>query len=150
MKSLSNIELSKMLSKHKLLCNDICYKSDLKPHLTNGWYIINMEDKTKTSKGTHWVAFYYGKKTPSIYFDSFGIDCPEIVDRKLKTFIITNKQIQDDDSESCGWFCFLIIFYFQNKAPTLDTFNNFINLWSLDTKKNETILKELMSKIEKI
>ena len=150
MKTLTNIELSKMLSKHKLLCNDICYKSDLKPHLTNGWYIINMQDHTRTSKGTHWVAFYCGSKTPSVYFDSFGIDAPEIVDRKLKHFISSNKQIQDSDSDSCGWFCFLIIYFFENKAPTLDTFNDFINFWASDTKKNEAILTELMSKIEKI
>ena len=145
MKTTSNIDLAKFLSKHKLQFNDICYKNDLPPILKKGWYIINMEDHTKKSNGTHWVCFYKGDI--NAYFDSFGAVPPQIIDEKLKKYIYNGKEIQDIDSNSCGWFCLTAIYYFENKPVDPIKFNNFLELWKDDPKKNETLIKELFETV---
>ena len=73
----------------------------------NESYITNLDNK---GQGSHWVAWYVSPKHDYVmYFDPFGVICPEDVKRYLKSgnkaVLINNGQIQHIESSSCGYFC---------------------------------------------
>jgi hypothetical protein len=139
-----------------------CFKSELTEEklVYNKGYILNMEDEFNSegerNDGTHWTAFYV-KKTPNgtiqpIYFDSYGVDCPEIV----KTYIglahvpYTTKDIQSLLGEVCGYFCLAFLYWitsYYDKTGDLytdvDSFQDLFDDLNIekDFKKNEFVLK---------
>lgn len=66
--------------------------------------IINLDDSD--GPGTHWVGYYIHIDNP-LYFDSFGLS-PD--DRTIKflrgsnPILYNDSQLQDFDSDRCGWF----------------------------------------------
>jgi len=140
---LSNIQLNQLLKDVNKFHG--CYSKDQLPKIINdGFYIINLDDNS--GPGTHWTAFYK-YKNKSYYFDAFGFICPQNIENIIIPYVYSQKQIQDIDSSSCGYYCILFIKYLQNKNnDMINHYNNFINLFSNDYINNEKVLKNELKK----
>ena len=67
---------------------------------------------------------------------------------KYEPIAWNNRQIQDIKSDKCGLFCIACDYYFQydcKRADKYECFDDFLNLWSIDPKKNDKILKEYLT-----
>jgi len=148
---LTNTDIEEICEKLKLNCIGVYSKDQLPKERRVGGYYINMEDSDK-GDGSHWVfanIFPCGK---AIYFDSFGIGMPPDIHAFLKPFApiaCSNRQIQDLKAETCGWFCIACHYYFTydadpKKRSIDDCYDDFLNMWSWDTTKNNKILKEYL------
>ena len=104
------------------------------PRLKDGAYVINLDNKN--SKETQLVSLFVNKNI-AIYFDSFGIEyIPEEVLNKIKDKSITHNtyRIQDNESNTCGFYCLVFIKYMLTRTNLLD----YTNLFSPnDYKKND-------------
>ena len=117
-----------------------------------GDYIVNMENEDAGS-GTHWTfCKIYPDGNKALYFDSFGVYPSQDVKEFLKPLEImfNSRQIQDIRSEMCGYFCSALAYYLKYdtdpKKSYEDNFEDFLAIFSDDTKKNDTILKEYLMK----
>jgi len=84
-----------------------------------------------------------------VYFDSFGSVPPEQVEKALQNnYYYSCKQIQDLNATSCGYYCVCFLHYFQNHfdKDVKTTYENFVNLFGDDTKRNEIILSKYVNK----
>lgn len=149
---LSNIDLEDMARKDDLDLIGVYSKNKLPTERQVGSYIINMQD-FEDGSGTHWIAFKIFENGKACYFDSFGTIFPEDIGEFLKMFkpvAVNNRQIQDPKSEMCGWFCLSFIKYFNNfdtkKNDVFEAFDDFLNIFSNDAKKNDKIVKEILRK----
>ena len=63
-----------------------------------------------------------------------------------QNIIYSRKQIQDEKSTACGWFCIACIIsdYKEGHRDTLTHYNRFINSFSRNTYKNDGILKSML------
>jgi hypothetical protein len=141
---LSNFDIDQLLK--DVTTYQGCYPKDRLPHnLKRGcWYVVNMQD-AEDGGGTHWVCFKYGY--PVTYYDPFGIAPPVEIMKICKRQLVWNgKQIQDETSTACGWFCVACILtdYNDRNRDTLTHFNRFINSFSDNTKVNDKILKKML------
>lgn len=95
-------------------------------------WIINTDRKTKPGK--HWVTFYISSKRDGEFFDSYGRK-PSFYSDRFHDFFINSginlkyngKQLQNNDSETCGYYC---IYYLVNRCRGLqmgDIIHNFSN-----------------------
>jgi len=145
---MTNIDLENMADKLGLPIVGVFSKDELvdghKPRQVGSYY-INMQDSSK-GNGTHWIFAKIFESGHGLYFDSFGFSPPIAVQEFLKPFkpyAVNTRDIQDYDSDNCGRFCLLCDYH----TPHYDTYNNFLELWSDDKKRNDKILKELLNKI---
>ena len=143
---LSNFDIERLCKFYKLPVVAISMKDELPSKVKDGCYVINMQSTTQ-GNGTHWVSLYV-QKNHSYYFDSFGASPPiEVVAfvkrRKGCHLSYNNFIIQDLKSENCGWFCVAFLTYmYQNRIRDLkEVFNEFVDYFLDDTKKNDEILK---------
>ena len=145
MNTLSNIDIIKILDSYDIKINGVYSKDQLPKHLEEGWYIINLENHDQ-GNGTHWTCFKFQRALPSIYFDSFGIDCPEHLHLEIMPYIYNQREIQDLDSSCCGWFCIALIKYFHKNIFTNDAvlFRRFCNRFSKNTLLNDGILNQIL------
>ena len=149
---LSNIDLEDMARKDDLDLIGVYSKDRIPSQRQVGSYIINMQD-FNDGNGTHWIAFKIFDNGKACYFDSFGTIYPEDIGEFLKIFkpiAYNNRQIQDPKSEMCGWFCLAFIKYFNDfdtkKNNVFDAYDDFLNIFSNDAKKNDKIVAELIKK----
>jgi len=143
MNTLSNIDILEILKNYGITINGI-FSKDLLPHtLENGWYIINLQNHN-IGNGTHWTCFNYQNNDKCEYWDSFGFCAPEHLAFLLNPYNFNNKEIQDLESSSCGWFCIALIKYVElnkQKAPLTILVKRFSNMFSKKTILNDGILK---------
>ncbi len=140
--TLSNYDLENLIMKMHLKCNGIYSKNKIPSDIVNGYYIINMDDDKKGHNGTHWVCFYKG--LVNYYFDSFGCVPPIQIDEILgHNYYYNSREIQDEKAKSCGYYCLMFLKYMQNSA---NNFKSFINLWSNNSKVNESLLYKYLQK----
>ena len=142
MNTLSNIDIINKLKEYGIIINEVTSKDLLPNKLLNGWYIINLQNHNK-GHGTHWTCFYYSLGEVSLYFDSFGFNCPEHLHLKLNPYIYNHKEIQDLDSSACGWFCIALIKY-MNPNINVKMFRRFCNSFSNKTFLNDRILNKFL------
>ena len=147
--SLSNFEIENICNDLKLNCIGVFSKDRLPADKKVGTYFVNMESYND-GDGTHWVCFRLFPNRKVIYFDSFGMPPPqEILDwtHSFKPIATNNRQIQDVKSSLCGWFCICLDYFFTYDICSnnvFDEFENFLSIWSPDTKKNDKIVKDIL------
>jgi len=105
---LTNFDIENKMHKYEKFMG-VYSKNTLPSKRKNGYYIVNMDDDKKGHNGTHWVMMYISSNG-SKYFDSFGVPPPhQIYDYMIKPIEMGNIQIQDLNSDCCGWFCMYFI-----------------------------------------
>jgi len=125
----------------------------------NKSYIINMENEFDEdgfkNTGSHYTCFQVNKykngKIEGVYFDSFGMPPPEIVEKFVgRKLPYPTKDVQSLLNSACGWFClaFLhLINAWEGRSGDLYTDAGFFtDLFddlnhSTDHLKNEWVLK---------
>jgi hypothetical protein len=144
--SLSNLNLVDLAMKLKLPLLDVCSKDKL-PKTRVGSYIVNLENST--GGGTHWVLVKVFPGKEAIYFDSFGLSPPEEIVRFVKHFAMNNREIQDYSASTCGYFCLACDYYLEHakRRNVYERFDDFLNLFVADTKKNDAILFQYLQSI---
>jgi len=70
--------------------------------------IVNFQKSTEF--GSHWVCYFNNENTKFVeYFDSFGLEPPELLKTYLKTsnkkIMYNSTQYQKNDSVLCGYYC---------------------------------------------
>ena len=134
------MDIAKKMGKLNLLFSDICYYKDLKPYLTEGWYIIQLDDK-------EWNCFYYGKKI--FYFSRHGIPPPLLIHCKLQDYTQNTFDIQPLETCTCSSYtCIIFIAAFRNQEPTLVVYESFIDFWDESKLKNDEIILKMIEKID--
>jgi hypothetical protein len=138
--SLSNFDIEEILSVVKNF-HGVFSKDQLPKPIKNGWYIINLQNFAE-GNGTHWTCFKYGKTIE--YYDPFGFPPPIEVMRLAKGDIKWSpKQIQDEKSTACGYYCIARVL---SKLP----YQKFIDKFSNNNDINDMVLKEMLKKKVKL
>ena len=138
--ALSNLDIDIILKRNKINYNGVFSKDNLPDDMREGGYICNMEDFGGPQGGTHWICFFYSADSSRFYFDSFGIRAPTDIVKIIEPYYWADRDIQDIDSSSCGYFCIATICEFQNKEPILKTWFEYLDSWTNNQKLNERIL----------
>jgi hypothetical protein len=141
MKALSNIDIIKLCKKKNLPLKSILMRDEIKDNLTHGFSVINLD--TSKNEGTHWTCVLYEPLT-SYYFDSFGFYAPEELEEVIKPYEYNDKDIQDLDSEACGYYCIAFIKFMSNKRDKQEAYKAFMRLFKNNRKENDRILKEYL------
>ena len=148
---ISNIDIEDFCRDLKLDLVGVFSKDQLPPTKKAGSYYINLQDHDD-GNGTHWTMFKIFPCGKVCYFDPFGVYMPEEVKEWLKPFapIATNKrQIQDIKQESCGHYCeacdYYLKYYINPQLTPFENFENFLSIFSDNTKLNQKILKEFLT-----
>lgn len=106
------------------------------------FYILNLD--SSKGPGTHFVLLYMCDKDVGIFYDSFGLPPDERILRYMKHYRKHNVrnlgEVQDPDSEACGWYAIMIADMLLKGKSFVDTVALFDTRG--DLKKNETILKQ--------
>ena len=84
---ITNLDLIDIARRERIPLNDVFMKDHPPTTVSEGGYIINLQDQDLNKGGTHWVALWIGnKKLKEIaYMDSFGFLPPQSVLNWLKT-----------------------------------------------------------------
>jgi len=142
LKSLSNIQLEELIKKMNLPLNQIIMRDEADKINKDGFYIINLD--TSKGIGSHWTSLYY-HPLKSYYFDSFGFVPPFDVEDIISPYIHNNKDIQDFDSDACGYYCIAFIKFLNDKENKELGFKEFLRLFSNKTTENDNILKDYLA-----
>ena len=140
---LSNFDIDKILKNYKINYNGIYAKNELPNKLPNGFYVINMQSSDK-GNGTHWVSLFKINDGYSQYMDSFGFVPPLEIENKLHKYDYNDRDIQDINSSSCGYYCIAFIKFMNGKTDLKKSFKTFIKMFSNNTKNNEEILYNIL------
>ena len=129
-KTLTNTDLSKLAKKYNVKLNGIYMKDELNENnLTDGNYIMNLQNHDQG--GTHWTAFIkHGQNI--FYCDSYGQYPPQNefnLFNKFHHIYILAEDLQDYNSELCGWFALFFIIW-MNKKSGLSRFKSYLNNFS--------------------
>jgi hypothetical protein len=161
----SNFELEDYCARFRIPLVSVCSKDQLKGSLQPGAYIVNMQEAYIVNmqdfaegNGTHWVSICI-IGNDAAYFDSFGrkppIDVYQFVKRKKNiNFYCIIDQIQDIESEACGFYCIAFLHYMFSRTDI--EFTKRLNTWSAqfylgqrDIGKNEGVFHRYLTKVTK-
>lgn len=121
------------------------YSKDKIPHLKkSGWYVLNMENEND-GDGTHWIAWKYDPVKCS-YMDAFGIIPPIDVLENSRSIVYTSKQIQNEKSTCCGWYCIACILLDEPRISPEANLKRFESRFSSNTIVNDSILNDILTK----
>lgn len=148
LKPLSNFDIINICKKLNIPLIDVVSKDELyQIPKQNGFYIVNMQN-VDDGPGTHWVAMI---KRPniSLYFDSYGFPpAISMIDfLRPSKIAYSSNDIQYLKSILCGYFVIAWLKYlqpFNDVKILLQKYDEFINLFSEDERKNDLILKKLL------
>ena len=157
--SLTNYQLLDLGKRMNVPLESPYFKDELPLNLkSNVGYIINLEDEEDENgdpnTGSHWCALYIreypNEKREAIYFDPYGTGCPQDVEKSMKKTLgksipHTTKQIQDLNSDMCGWFCLAFLYYLHTYPKrTKDLYQDVSNFLSFfdDLSKDENMIKK--------
>ena len=142
----SDKDLWEICKKYGIKLNGIFSKNLLPTSsLKDGAYIINLQN-SNVGNGTHWTCFFI-RGNQMAYFDSFGIDEPEILEKLDSRYDYSEnyKQLQDINDSCCGYFCIAFLLYCtKSRLPLSECIILFTNLFGNDMKENKYILKRLL------
>ena len=144
--TLSNTDIFNILRNKKIILNGCMMSDDLPTKMIKGFYILNLDKKG--NGGTHWTALSYGGADgKNYYFDSMGVLPPEDLENKIKNYIYNDRQYQDVNDTSCGFYCIAFIMYMHHSGANDETFKNFKSMFTEypNNKKNEMILNKIVN-----
>ena len=141
LKASTNIQLLNFSEKMGLPLNDILMRDEMNQLKDDGFYIINLD--TSNNNGTHWTALYYHPLN-SYYCDSFGFVPPLEVEEKIKPYLYNDSDIQDFNSEACGYYCLAFIKFLYDKTDKELAFKEFLKMFGKKTIENDNILKKYL------
>jgi hypothetical protein len=147
-KTLTNTDLYKLAQKYNIEIK-VIMKDELNlNNFTNGFYIMNLQNHNQG--GTHWTAFVK-KGNRVFYSDSFGQYPPEneyqiFNKRKSSDIYVSTNEIQDYNSQLCGWFALSFLLWMQKKC-TAKHMLNYYNQFSNITKENDKRLTKIFNSI---
>lgn len=143
----SSTQLEHICKMLKLPLVGVYSKDTLPDRCYIGSYIINMED-SDVGNGTHWVLLKIFPTKEVIYFDSFGLSVPPLIKDFVKGKIATStRQIQHIDATTCGYYCIACddyMTYQKQHRPIYERFDDFLNIFKADTKKNDEVLLDYL------
>jgi hypothetical protein len=146
----SSTDLERTAQILKLPLVGVYSKDTLPDRCYVGSYIINMED-SDVGNGTHWVLLKIFPTKEVIYFDSFGLSVPPLIKDFVKGKIATStRQIQDIDATTCGYYCIACddyMTYQKQHRPIYERYDDFLNIFKADTKKNDLILLDYLKQM---
>ena len=149
---LTNLDIEEIAEKGSLDLIGVFSKDKMPKERVAGSYVINLQDYDD-GEGTHWVACKIFNNKKCCYFDAFGIPPPIEVNSFLmpfKPFASNQREIQDFKSQKCGYFCLSFIQFFNDfntkKGDVYEAYDDFLNSFTNDTKKNDTIVMEMLQK----
>jgi hypothetical protein len=144
---LTNVDITEIAQHYGFQLSGVYMKDELshiKPQ--SGNYVINLQSSTE-GNGTHWVALIIQGKN-CFYSDSFGITPPtEVIDfcKRIKGSHLAYSEMESQhlNASTCGWYaCGLLIYLSHNPQKEFyKVCGEYINQFSYDTIKNNTILK---------
>ena len=143
MNSTSNYDLIEIAHKMRLPLKGIYFKDDLPDKMSNGFYIINLQSKNDPRNGTHWTVLYYDNLN-NLYYDSFGFPAPKEIEIKLIPYIYNDRNIQNINTSSCGFYCIAFIKFLYKFKDKEKAYNLFLDLFKNNTSKNELILYDIL------
>ncbi len=141
--TLSNFELEKLLKKLPEF-RGVFMRDTLPLQVNRNECTICNLDENKND-GTHWVLIYNSPKDADniYYFDSFGVICPNEIEKYLRTsnkkIKYNTSQLQYINSTMCGYFCALIAYELHKGRSFYDCVYLFKQF---DGIQNEDILKK--------
>ena len=127
----------------KMLCDHLCiplvgiFEKDDIDELEDGNYVINLNGHS------HWTGLIKdGKHT--CYWDSFGFPAPENIDQLASPYYYNDKDIQDINSSSCGYYVIAFLKFLSGQPNKLKLYSGFIDMFDDNPTKNEKILRSLL------
>ena len=136
----NDIQLKEYAEKMGLPLNNILMRDEMNHLNEDGFYIINLDN----SNGTHWTSLFYHPLN-SYYFDSYGFVPPLEVEQKIRPYIYNDADIQDFNSEACGYYALAFIKFLNDKTNKEVAFKEFLRLFKSNTKENDKILKKYLN-----
>ena len=132
---------TKVYRKMKLPLNDIIMRDETHKISKDGFYIINLDNSK--GKGTHWCCLFY-YPLHSCYNDSFGFVPPVEIEKKIKPFTYNDRDIQDFNSDACGYYALAFIKFLHNKQNKKEAFKQFLQMFKNKTIENDDILHKYL------
>ena len=142
LKTTNNYELEEYANKLKIPLNNILMRDEMKELKEDGFYIINLD--SSDNNGTHWTSLYFHPLN-SCYFDSYGFVPPLEVEQKIKPYIYNDADIQDFNSEACGYYALAFIKFLHDKTNKEIAFRQFLQLFKENKKENDNILRKYLN-----
>jgi hypothetical protein len=142
----TNLQLEEFANRLNVPLLGVVSKDELHGRVNIGSIIINLESSTDGG-GSHWVLLKVFPKGQVIYFDPFGFAPPREVKRYIKKKIaVSTRHIQDIGSTTCGYYCLMCDCYMhENQSRDIyERFDDFLNVFKVDTRKNDEILKDYL------
>lgn len=141
LKTTNNFQLEEYANKLGLPLNNILMRDEMNKLNEDGFYIINLD--SSDNQGTHWTCLYFHPLN-SCYFDSYGFVPPLEVEQKIRPYIYNDADIQDFNSEACGYYALAFIKFLHDKTNKEIAFKEFLNLFKNNKKENDNILKNYL------
>ena len=138
----NDIQLKEYAEKMGLPLNNILMRDEMNHLNEDGFYIINLDNSN--GNGTHWTSLFYHPLN-SYYFDSYGFVPPLEVEQKIRPYIYNDADIQDFNSEACGYYALAFIKFLYDKSNKEVAFRQFLRLFRNNTKENDDILKKYLN-----
>ena len=138
----NDIQLKEYAEKMGLPLNNILMRDEMNYLNEEGFYIINLDNSN--GNGTHWTSLFYHPLN-SYYFDSYGFVPPLEVEKKIRPYIYNDADIQDFNSEACGYYALAFIKFLYDKSNKEVAFKEFLRLFKSNTKENDNILKKYLN-----
>ena len=88
--------------------------------------------------------FLYYDNLNNLYYDSFGFPAPKEIEIKLIPYIYNDRNIQNINTSSCGFYCIDFIKFLYKFKDKEKAYNLFLDLFKNNTSKNELILYDIL------
>ncbi len=148
-KQLTNFDLMDIAKLMNIKLNAVLMKDQATNKMPNGYYIFNLENSNQG--GSHWVGLVKKSKKAYYYCDPYGIPPPQTMLDLLQCneshLFYNDTQIQHIDSILCGYFCLVFLYQMQQSNDLVNNIENFLQLFYLDTNKNDKELKKICKSI---
>lgn len=148
----TSTQLVSMCNQMRIKLNYIGFKDELPKYIVPGCYIINMENDLP---GSHWVCIICCERH-ACYIDSYGQaaanEVHEFIQTRYKTYFCNTRQLQDVQSNACGYYAIAACCYFTTYCKscadfrrTVDTFLHWFN--GDNQKNNDKVLKNVLTQM---